>query len=177
MTKRPSDDLIRERFNQLRQDVERSGGVPDFRAMMERARQEAADAPSLHVIEPDARATPSAPGDDASRAPARHAHHRGAARRRALLLGGWASVAMAAAVAALLLTGGEDAGDEEFDALVATFATDATTGAWRSPTSGLLDVPGVELLGSVPSIGGSLRGLDPAREPAVQGSGGGQDRL
>lgn len=176
MTKRPDDDLIKERFDQLRQDVERGGGVPDFRAMMDRARQEAADAPSLQVIGPDAPAAPSGPGHDALR-PARHANHRGATRRRALLLGGWASVAMAAAVAALLLTGGEDSGDEEFDALVAAFATDATTGAWRSPTSRLLDVPGVELLGSVPSIGGSLRGLDPARQPAVQGSGGGQDRL
>jgi hypothetical protein len=166
------DDLVRERFRRLREEVERSGRVPDFRAMMERARQEAAGAPPLRVLEGDAAAAPAGLVDSPG-----GARPRAVRRRRSVVIGGWATAAMAAALTALLLTSGRDAGDEEFDVLVAAFANDASTGAWRSPTSGLLDVPGVELLRSVPSIGGSLRGLDPARGPDAQGPEGGQDRL
>jgi len=154
------DDLVRERFRDLRTDIQgTSGRAPDFRAMMERAEQEAATLPSLRVESGGASPPLSS------------------RRRRMFWTGGWASALAAAALAGLLLTSGGEDQDAEFDRLVASFATDASAGAWRSPTSGLLDVPGIELTRSVPSIGGAVRGLDPASladPPAPQGR---EDRL
>jgi hypothetical protein len=56
-------------------------------------------------------------------------------------------------------------GDEDFERLVAAYASQAAGGSWASPTSGLLDVPGMELMRSVPAIGAPVRGLDPAALP------------
>jgi hypothetical protein len=152
------DDLVRERFQDLRADIQGSSGrVPDFRVMMDRAQEGAATIPSLRV---------ESGGTSASRR-----------RRRMLWTGGWASALAAAALAGLLLTSGGEDQDAEFDRLVASFATDASAGAWRSPTSGLLEVPGIELTRSVPSIGGALRGLDPASLPDPPEPQGREDRL
>ena len=136
MTKRPEDRDLAERFERLRSETEHAGNVPDFEAMMARARAEVDAAPSLSVVEG---------GADSSDAPR---------RRRVLWLGGAASAALAATVAGLLLTSGPTA-DEEFDRLVASYASDAAS-TWRSPTSGLLDVPGIELVRTVPSVGRGL---------------------
>ena len=63
------------------------------------------------------------------------------------------SLAAAAAAAGLLLVEPSAAtADAEFERLVLAFATDGAAGAWRSPTSSLLNTPGLDL-GSVPSVG------------------------
>ena len=54
----------------------------------------------------------------------------------------------------------------------AVAAFDAEFSTWRSPTSGLLNVPGIGLTRSVPSLGSSPRGLDPTRLPSVPDSEG-----
>ena len=125
------DDPLRERFQRLRADTE-SRAAPAFRAMLERAK--------------DAAATVSAP------------ERRVPARRPWLRTAGWASAALAAAVAGLLLTRGRPDPDAEFERLVTAFASDASAGAWRSPTDRLLDVPGRDLMRSLPSVGSALAG-------------------
>jgi hypothetical protein len=76
---------------------------------------------------------------------------------------------VAAAVAGLMLVDRGPSPDEQFERLVATYSSEAGT-AWQSPTSGLLNVPGMELTRSVPSIGGPVRGIDPSRLPPPQTS-------
>jgi hypothetical protein len=68
--------------------------------------------------------------------------------------------AEAAAVAGLILTGrgGSDDEDLEFERLVATYAMELGPAVRRSPTSSLMQVPGMELLRSVPSLGGPALG-------------------
>ncbi|HET9948445.1 MAG TPA: hypothetical protein VFQ22_05965 [Longimicrobiales bacterium] len=140
------DVRLRQRFAELREETERSGRVPDARAMLARAAAEADARPDLRV----------AAGSAAGRT----------RRRRLVRTGAWASAALAAAVAGLLLVRRGPSGDEEFARLVQAYAADASAGAWRSPTSRLLDVPGMELMRSVPSIGRPLPGLDPTTLPA-----------
>ena len=120
------DEQLRARFGRLRSDLEREG-APDFRTMVERAKNAA-------LL-------------DRSTAPA-------LARRRWFTLSGWAVTAAAAALAGVLLSRRGSDADAEFDRLVAAYASDAAAGAWRSPTDALLEVPGSELIRSVPSIGG-----------------------
>ena len=140
MTQPTSEDPIRERFQRLRNDTER-GSVPDFQAMLDQARE------------------------GARRAEQRPATTRTARRRRILWAGGLASAAVAAALAAVLLTDYPSDPDEEFELLVASFASDASAGAWRSPTSALLDVPGSDLIRSLPSVGETARDMDPRQPP------------
>jgi len=141
------DDRLRERFQRLRAETEEPGRVPDFQAMLARARKDAADRPALQVTDGD-----------------RRRDHRRTARRRLVRVGAWASAALAATVAGILLTRGRTGGEEDFERLVAAYQSDAASGAWKSPTSGLLDVPGIEVIRSLPSIGGPAVGLDPDRE-------------
>jgi hypothetical protein len=140
------DDGLRERFRELRAESERAG-APEFRDVIARAETLAADRPALEVI---------AGGASSS------------SRRRFVRVGTWASAALAATVAGLLLVDGGPSDEEEFARLVAAYSTDLSGGAWRSPTSGLLEVPGIELVRSVPSIGTSVPSVDPnpATEPA-----------
>lgn len=133
------DDDLREAFDTLR--AETRAAAPDFATMMARVRDEADAMPPLRVE-----------SGGADRAEPR-------ARPRFLRLGGWASVAAAAAIAAVLLTRGGTDADADFERLVATYATEVAPAATRSPTSGLLDVPGIALTRSVPSFGGALGGL------------------
>ena len=130
MTNAPSDERVREAFQRLRSDTEATG-APDFRAMLDRARQDAAAAPAV----PLARRIP---------------------RRRVVWAGGIASAAVAATIAAVLLTRGDSdtSADAEFERLVASYASEA--GAWRSPTDALLDVPGSGLTRALPSVGAGL---------------------
>ena len=138
------DDLLRERYQDLRAGVGQSGAAPDFRAMLDRAKAEAAKTPALEVEQGGQRLSGRA------------------GRRRVARRAAWASVLAAAALAGILITRGGEDRDAEFDRLVASYVTEMAPERWRSPTSGLLDVPGMELTRSVPSIGGSIRGLDPA---------------
>jgi hypothetical protein len=66
----------------------------------------------------------------------------------------WAGGALAAAAAAVLLVVGTGQQEDPFVAAVRAFQADPTSGAWRSPTDDLLHVPGLELVTSLPSIGG-----------------------
>jgi hypothetical protein len=79
--------------------------------------------------------------------------------RRRLAWGG--SLLAAACAATLLLIQIPDRGDAEFERVVQSFASDPATGAWRSPTDALLDLPGAEILSTVPNIG-SRRWARPA---------------
>ncbi len=76
---------------------------------------------------------------------------------------GWAGgLLAAAAVSGLLLARAPTASEAEFEQAVRAFSADPAGGAWRSPTDGLLSLPGQEMLTTLPSIGapdwpGSMR--------------------
>jgi hypothetical protein len=122
------DGDLRARFGELRADAERR--APSFRAVMERAADQARAQPTLAVVS----------GGSTS-------------RRRVLKIGAWVSAAVAAALAGVLLMDRGPSEDEQFVELVAAYTADVSGGAWRSPTSGLLQVPGMDLVRAVPSIG------------------------
>jgi hypothetical protein len=123
------DERLRERFQRLRSDTE-AEGAPDFRAMLERARSDAAAGAESPMALP-----------------------RRAARRRVWWTGGLTGAAVAAALAAVLLTRDRPDPDVEFERLVASFSTDASLGGWRAPTDALLNVPGSEVTRALPSVG------------------------
>ena len=148
MTQTHDDDRLREEFHRLRVETEGSQRVPDFRAMLEKARADAEEFPDLQVV-----------SGSQSTSEAR--------RRRIVRIGGWATGAVAAALAGLLLLGEGSGADREFERLVAAYSTDMASGAWRSPTSGLLDVTGMGLTRSMPSLGVPISGVDPDRLPNV----------
>jgi hypothetical protein len=145
------DDRLEEEFGRLRSETEGSARVPDFGAMLEKAKADAAERPDLQVIQGGQA--------DAGQPDA------GSRRRRVLQIGGWASAAVAAAVAGVLLMGGPSDADREFERLVASYTTDLSAGAWSSPTAALMNVPGMNLTRSVPSFGTTIRGLDPSQRP------------
>jgi hypothetical protein len=66
----------------------------------------------------------------------------------------WASGALAAAAAAAVLLVGPGRQEDRFVAAVRAFEAQSAAGAWRSPTDDLLKVPGLELVTSLPNIGG-----------------------
>ena len=137
MSQERENDALRDAYQRLRSETEGSARVPDFGAMMARAKEEAAR-PSMAVVA--GRGRP----------------------RRALVVGGWATVALAAAIAGILLVDSRGGGDEQrFEHLVATYTADAAGGVWTSPTAGLLDVPGMSFTRSMPSVGDPLRDFDP----------------
>jgi hypothetical protein len=137
VTHEKDDDRIRDDFLELRAHVERPEAIPDFETMMARAHAEVGARPALAVV--DGGASGSRSERDA--------------RRQLTRIGGWMSLAAAAAAAGLLLVEPPSAdADAEFQSLVIAFAADGAAGAWRSPTSSLLSLPGLDL-GSVPSVG------------------------
>ncbi len=160
MTKLREDGELRARFQQLREETEQPGRIPLFRAMLDRASDEAAASPALEVVQG------GQPGSDRGVRP----------KRRIVRAGAWASAALAAALAGVLLTNAGPDPDAEFERLVTAYARDPSGGAWRSPTSGLLEFPGIELIRSIPSVGGSVRGLDPGRLPTVRAPEGRENR-
>ena len=128
---RTGDEDLRARFAELRAET----STPSFGAVLERATAEARERPALGVS-------------------------RGGAvrsRRRVIEIGAWASAAIAATVAGLLLFEGDpvppSSADDRFAELVAAYSQNVSAGGWRSPTSSLLDVPGMELVRAVPSLG------------------------
>ena len=155
MTQVREEDVLKERFEELRGEAAQPGRVPDFDAMLARARAEAASQPELTVV---------AGGATSGVA--------GRPSRRLARAGAWATVAVAATLAGLLLTDRRPTGDAEFERLVTAWSSGVTAGSWASPTSALLDVPGMDLTRSIPSIGAPVRGLDPAtlpaRDPSIQ---------
>ena len=146
MSEQRIDDGLRDRFHELRATTEQPGRVPEFRAVYDLADTKARARPSLEVID-------------------------GAAysRRQIVRMGAWASAAIAAAVAGLILVERTPSEDEQFARLVAAYTSETAAGAWRSPTAGLLDVPGMDLVRSVPSIGAPVPGLAPPESAPTPG--------
>lgn len=141
------DAALRDEFRRLRTEVE-ADRVPDFNAMMARAKEEVAARPALEVVA-------GGGGDSSSTGIGVRDDER--TRRRIVRIGGWVSLATAAAAAGILLIGtpGTSEADAEFERLIVAYSTDAAAGAWRSPTANLLRTPGVDL-GAVPSVGSAL---------------------
>lgn len=137
----PDDRDLKGAFGALREHDRGAGRAPEFGAMLAEAKRQADARPQLEVVA------------------------GGGHRRRLFWLGGWASAAVAAGVAALVLLGRGPSGDDDFARLVAAYTTEAAAGEWSSPTASLLDVPGMDLMRSMPSIGSPLRGLDPSSLP------------
>jgi hypothetical protein len=123
MSDRQHDSELRARFDAQRRAE--AGEAPSFDAMIAGARFEAADVPGT-------------------------ARGRRVRLRRLVYAGG---LAAAAAVAAVLVIPGSRAGEDAFEEAVRVFQTDPALGAWRSPTAGLLEVPGRQLMSTVPSVG------------------------
>ena len=88
-------------------------------------------------------------------------------RIRWTLLAG--TLAAAALTGVMLVT--SDGGDD-FDALVASYTAEVGGGSWSSPTDGLLEVPGIELMRTVPTIGGPALMNITAPEGAPSGTNG-----
>ena len=70
--------------------------------------------------------------------------------RRVLYAGGLAAAAM---IAALLVVPRARSNDDDFERAVRAFQSDPALGAWQSPTDALLDVPGSQLISTVPRVG------------------------
>jgi hypothetical protein len=141
VSENPVDDGLRGRFRELRAETERAGAAPGFRGVIARAEALTETRPALEVI---------AGGAVSPRS-----------RRRFVRVGTWASAALAATVAGLLLVDSGPNEEEEFARLVAAYSSDISGGAWRSPTSGLLEVPGIDMVRSVPSIETSVPTVAP----------------
>ena len=119
------DSELRARFDVLKRiDAERA---PAFTDMMARARAELADA------------TP---------ATATRSEWSWVARRYGWLGG----LAAAATIVALIALPRRDSKEAAFERAVQAFHSDSALGAWRSPTDGLLDLPGGRLIATTPSI-------------------------
>lgn len=119
----PMDRNLELRFKELR--AEDRARTPDFGPMLERARKATTDVTPISS----------------------HRGFMGNRRwRRWTAIGGGL---VAAAAAALLLVAPDSSSDQEFAELVNSYAANTV---WNSPTDGLLDVPGREVLRTVPSI-------------------------
>ena len=124
MNDRQQDADLRARFQAQREAEVKE--APSFADMMARARTQAAHA----VITP-------------FRAP------RTTIFRRIAYAGGLA----AAAVIGGLLMVNPRSNEDAFEQAVANYQSGAALGAWQSPTDGLLNVPGSQLITNVPSVG------------------------
>lgn len=133
MTDPHMDADLRELFQELRKTDLR--GAPPFREVMAKATTMGREG-ELPGLSP----TPF------FRAPAGF-------RRRAA----WAAPLVAAAAALVfLILPGNGTTDAEFELAVHSYMADPAGGAWRSPTDGLLRVPGSEVLSTLPKLDGSL---------------------
>lgn len=123
------DQDLKGRFKALREEDQQQ--IPDFQRVMARVRAEAVESGEnlLQTVHPT----------------------RGVPRK--LAWGG--SFLAAAAAATLLLIQLTGTSDSEFVQVVQGFSDSPAAGAWRSPTDGLLKLPGSEILSTVPSVGES----------------------
>jgi hypothetical protein len=133
------DQELRDLFQDLREEERK--GVPSFEILMERAKEEA----SRSGLELPLR------------------YGRGRRVPRSFAWGGSLLVAAAAAVVLFLRLPGTS--DSEFVQVVQSYTSDPAAGAWKSPTDGLLDLPGSEILSTVPSIGTGRWLLDSGAPP------------
>ncbi|HEX6066378.1 MAG TPA: hypothetical protein VFZ04_19230 [Longimicrobiales bacterium] len=118
----------------------------ELRARFEAQRRaEANDAPPFASMMERARAT----GDAAAAVAPRRMN-----LRRLVYVGG---LAAAATIAALLVIPRGTSSEDAFEQAVRRFQNDPASGAWQSPTDGLLDVPGSQLISTVPSVGTGAR--------------------
>jgi hypothetical protein len=68
---------------------------------------------------------------------------------------GWVSgLAAAAVITALIVIPRGRSEEVAFEQAVQAFQTDPALGSWRSPTASLLDVPGSQLITTMPRLGG-----------------------
>jgi hypothetical protein len=124
MNDRQQDADLRARFQAQRErDREEA---PSFAEMMARARTQA-----VHAV-----VTPV-------RAPGRTIF------RRIAYAGG---LVAAAAIGGLLMVNPRS-NEDAFEQAVASYQSGPALGAWQSPTDGLLNIPGSQLISSVPSVG------------------------
>ena len=133
------DEDLRGLFKDLREEDRKR--IPEFGILMARARREAVES-GLRL------------------------HDAGKYTFRISRKLAWrGSLLAAAAAAALLLIQVPHTSDSEFVQVVQRFSADPASGAWKSPTDGLLDLPGNTILSTVPSIGTSQWLLDPGPNP------------
>jgi hypothetical protein len=118
------DSELRARFDVLKRID--AGRAPAFADVMARARSELA-----HTT------------------PATTRHEWGLVARRYGWLGG---LAAAATIVALIALPRRESQEAAFERAVRSFHSDSALGAWRSPTDGLLDLPGSRLIATTPSI-------------------------
>ena len=128
------DERFLQRFAALK--AEDRGALPPFGPMLARARVQVDDTRPLTVVVERAPAALAAP-----------AWHR--PQRRLLI---WAGPLLAAAGLGAIWILPQRAADREFDRVVSEWSrTSAAT--HRSPTDGLLALPGSEFLGGLPPVG------------------------
>jgi ferric-dicitrate binding protein FerR (iron transport regulator) len=139
MTNQPPDPDLRELFQELRARDERR--APGFREMLAGARQEALEGKT---------------GEDME-------WHRGRRIRRRVAWGG--SLLAAAAAAIVLLLPGRGTSEAAFERAVRSYSASSAGGAWRSPTDALLDLPGSEVLTTLPRVGGRRWPSSPGGNP------------
>ncbi len=144
MSDQSRDRELKALFQGLRAEGEKR--TPDFAHMMAQAREQAGEAPAAH-------------GTSRGLTPGWRVFRPRLA---------WASGALAAAAAAVLMFVVPDGPDAHFEQVVRAFSTDPAAGQWTSPTDGLLQVPGLELLSTVPSIGGFSVPLPSGDRPSSQ---------
>ena len=104
-------------------------------------RADAAHAPSFEALLARART-----GAAAAPAPARP-------RFKAVKLAYVGGLAAAAVIAMLFVMPRSPSSEDAFEQAVRKFQSDPALGAWQSPTDGLLEVPGSELISTMPSVG------------------------
>jgi hypothetical protein len=153
-----NDPDLRDLFQEFRAEDRQL--APEFSRLMDRAKTEAGG-----VGQQDREGVRTIPGirvGDRIRGAATSAEAWVRFHRRWIWSGG---LAAAAAVTALLLTGPPARTDADFERVVSSYATDPAMGAWTSPTDGLLQVPGTDLLRTVPRIGRPRLPGEQARAP------------
>jgi hypothetical protein len=121
------DQDLRGLFGDLQASEEER--VPDFRTLMDRVKADAAES-----------------GLDYHSDRKRYRVSRGR-----IAWGG--SMLAAAAAAVLIFVQASGTSDAEFVRVVEAYSADPASGAWTSPTEGLLVLPGKDILSTVPSIG------------------------
>lgn len=128
MTNQPSDPKLKALFQELRAaDEERA---PGFRELWAGLQEQTVERPL---------------------APETEKRAMGRFPRR--LAWGGSLLAAAAAGAALFLLSTRGASETDFVNAVRAFSTSPAGGAWRSPTDGLLSLPGAEVLRTRPKLG------------------------
>ena len=141
MDNQQRDRDLKELFAELRSEEARR--TPDFDGLMERVWAES---------ETDLRASDDLAGKQSG------GDVRGRRRWRP-----WAGLGVlaAAAIASIILVQNQPTSESEFEELVRAFSSDPALGAWKSPTDGLLNLPGQEIVTTIPAVGttNALRGM------------------